>query len=134
MAGREDPVELCISQTFRRSPRGGGSGHSFSIYYIQKEASERPTRGGRPRLPRASLFAGAGQLLVRCLAGAARLRDYSVGAQRSAQLGQKPGVERKGKSRLEPGAEQASGARKRGLTILAWRQAAGEVSEKLPRG
>lgn len=54
---------------------------------------------------------------MRGLAGAARLRDFSVGAQRSAQRGWKPRVERKGKSRLEPGAKHASGARKRGLAI-----------------
>ena len=69
-------------------------------------AGERPTREGRPRSPRAPHrggVAGRGQRLVRCLAGAARLRECSVGAQRSAQRGRKPGVERKGKSRLEAG-------------------------------
>ena len=57
---------------------------------------------GGPGYPGRDVIQEEGQLLVRCLAGAARLRDYSVGAQRSAQRGWKPRVERKGKSRLEP--------------------------------
>jgi len=59
-----------------------------------------------------------GQPQVRGSAGAARLREHSVGAQRSAQRGGKPRVECKGKSRSESGAQRAPGARKRGLAIL----------------
>lgn len=55
---------------------------------------------------------------MRCLAGAARPGDSSLGAQSSAQRGGKPRVERKGKSRSEPGPKRGAGARKRGLTIL----------------
>jgi len=111
MAGREDPVELCISQTFRRRRRGGGSGERASA-----EVRDPHAKGGPGHPGAVALFWG--QRLVRCLAGAARLRDWSVGAQRSAQRGRKPGVERKGKSRLERGTKRVSGARKRGLAIL----------------
>jgi len=74
------------------------------------------------------------QRLVRCLAGAARLRDFSVGAQRSAQRGWKPRVERKGKSRLEPGTERVPGARKRGLTILGRPENSGRGVGKVTAG
>jgi len=88
---------------------------------------------GGPGYPEASrLFWG--QRLVRCLAGAARLRDYSVGAQRSAQRGWKPGVERKGKSRLEPRTQQVFGARKRGLAILGRLESGGRGVGKVTAG
>jgi len=119
MAGREDPVELCISQAFWRRLRGGGSGEPYG-------ASERPTRGGRPQSPKGVLSLSRGARLVRCLAGAARLRDYSEGAQWSAQRGGKPRVERKGKCRLECVPKHGTHARKRGLAILG-------RSERRPR-
>ena len=71
---------------------------------------------------------------MRCLAGAARLRENSVGAQRSAQRGRKSRVERKGKSRLEPGAKRVPGARKRGLAILGRLESGGRGVGKVTAG
>jgi len=113
MAGREDPVELCISQTFRRRRRSGVRVGSAGD---RAQVRDPHAKGGPGHWGAVALLRR--QRLVRCLAGAARLRDYSVGAQRSAQRGRKPGVERKGKSRLERGTKRVSGARKRGLAIL----------------
>lgn len=128
MAGREDPVELCISQMFRRSPCGGGSGE-LAIAPVRDPHAE-----GGPGYPAPSQLGNGGQLLVRCLAGAARLRDYSVGAQRSAQRGWKSRVERKGKSRLEPDSQHESGARKRGLAILGRLENGGRGVGKVTAG
>lgn len=93
-----------------------------------------PHAEGGPGYPIHRQRWGGGQLLVRCLAGAARLRDYSVGAQRSAQRGWKSRVERKGKSRLEPGAQHAPGARKRGLAILGRLESGGRGVGKVTAG
>lgn len=57
-------------------------------------------------------------MLVRGLAGAARLRESSEGAQRFTPRGWKPRLERKGKSEPECGTKQVPDARKCGLTIL----------------
>lgn len=76
-----------------------------------------PHAEGGPGYPSRSAC-GRGPRLVRCLAGAARLREHSVGAQWPAQRGGKPRVERKGKSRLERLPQRGRRARKRGLAIL----------------
>ena len=93
-----------------------------------------PHAEGGPGYPVRRESREGGQLLVRCLAGAARLRDYSVGAQRSAQRGWKSRVERKGKSRLESGAKHAPGARKRGLAILGRLESGGRGVGKVTAG
>jgi hypothetical protein len=52
-----------------------------------------------------------------------------------AQRGQKPRVEQKGKSHLDPDFQYEYGPRKRGLSILfVLRSLKQEVSEKLPQG
>ena len=52
-----------------------------------------------------------------------------------AQRGQKPRVEQKGKSHLDPDFQYEYGPRKRGLSILFdLRSLKQEVSEKLPQG
>jgi len=74
--------------------------------------TEKPTRVQESRLP----LGGHG--LVRSLAGAARLRHYSEGAQRFAPRGQKPRLECKGKSKPQYATQHVAYARKCGLTIL----------------
>lgn len=75
-----------------------------------------------------------GQVQVRCLAGAARLRDSSVSAQRLTQRGGKPRVERKGKSQLQFAAKRAAYARKRGLAILDMLESGGRGVGKVTAG
>ena len=52
------------------------------------------------------------------LTGAVHLSKNNAGVLRPAQRGQKPRVEQKGKSWLDPGVQYAQGLRKHGLSIL----------------
>jgi hypothetical protein len=69
------------------------------------------------------------------LTGAVHLSKGNAGVLRPAQRGQKPRVEQKGKSWLDPDFQYEYGRRKPGLSILlsikSFKQ---EVSEKLPQG
>ena len=69
------------------------------------------------------------------LTGAVHLSNDNAGVPRSAQRGQKPRVEPKGKCWLDPDFQYEYGLRKQGPTILltftSFKQ---EVSEKLPQG
>ena len=69
------------------------------------------------------------------LTGAVHLPNDNAGVPRSAQRGQKPRVEPKGKCWLDPDFQYEYGLRKQGPTILltftSFKQ---EVSEKLPQG
>lgn len=69
------------------------------------------------------------------LTGAVHLSNDNAGVLRPAQRGQKPRVEQKGKSWLDPDFQYEYGLRKHGLSILltfmSFKQ---EVSEKLPQG
>ena len=69
------------------------------------------------------------------LTGAVHLPNHNADVPRSAQRGQKPRVEPKGKCWLDPDFQYEYGRRKPGLTILltftSFKQ---EVSEKLPQG
>ena len=55
---------------------------------------------------------------VGSLTGAVHLSKNNAGVLRPAQRGQKPRVEQKGKSWLDPGVQYAQGLRKHGLSIL----------------
>ena len=69
------------------------------------------------------------------LTGAVHLSNDNADVPRSAQRGQKPRVEPKGKCWLDPDFQYEYGPRKRGpailLTFTSFKQ---EVSEKLPQG
>ena len=76
-----------------------------------------------------------GHSQVGCLTGAVHLSKGNAGVPRMAQRGQKPRVEQKGKSHLDPDFQYEYGPRKRGLSILFdLRSLKQEVSEKLPQG
>lgn len=76
-----------------------------------------------------------GQCQAGSLTGAVHLSKGNAGVLRTAQRGQKPRVEQKGKCCLDPDFQYEYGPRKRGLSILlsveSFKQ---EVSEKLPQG
>jgi hypothetical protein len=76
-----------------------------------------------------------GQCQVGSLTGAVHLSKGNAGVLRLAQRGQKPRVEQKGKSWLDPDFQYEYGPGNRGLSILlsikSFKQ---EVSEKLPQG
>lgn len=59
-----------------------------------------------------------GHCQVGSLTGAVHLSKNNAGVLRPAQRGQKPRVEQKGKSWLDPGVQYAQGLRKHGLSIL----------------
>jgi hypothetical protein len=69
------------------------------------------------------------------LTGAVHLSNDDTGVLRLAQRGQKPRVEQKGKSCVDPDSQYEYGRRKPGLSILlSVRSFKQEVSEKLPQG
>ena len=69
------------------------------------------------------------------LTGAVHLSKGNAGVQSAAQRGQKPRVEQKGKSCVDPDSQYEYGRRKPGLSILlSVRSFKQEVSEKLPQG
>jgi hypothetical protein len=59
-----------------------------------------------------------GQLQAGSLTGAVHLSKGNAGVLRTAQRGQKPRVEQKGKCCLDPDFQYEYGPRKRGLSIL----------------
>ena len=59
-----------------------------------------------------------GQYQAGSLTGAVHLSKNNAGVLRPAQRGQKPRVEQKGKSWLDPGVQYVQGLRKHGLSIL----------------
>ena len=59
-----------------------------------------------------------GQYQAGSLTGAVHLSNDNAGVLRPAQRGQKPRVEQKGKSWLDPDFQYEYGPRKRGLSIL----------------
>ena len=76
-----------------------------------------------------------GHYQVGSLTGAVHLSNDNAGVLRPAQRGQKPRVEQKGKSWLDPDFQYEYGLRKHGLSILlTFKSFKQEVSEKLPQG
>ncbi len=76
-----------------------------------------------------------GQCQAGSLTGAVHLSKGNAGVQSAAQRGQKPRVEQKGKSCVDPDSQYEYGRRKPGLSILlSVRSFKQEVSEKLPQG
>ncbi|PYZ99264.1 hypothetical protein A6K26_010165 [Gammaproteobacteria bacterium 2W06] len=101
--------------------------------------------GGRKGLLRAGAVVAAargarrdpfrGQSQMGSLTGAVHLSNDNADVPRSAQRGQKPRVEPKGKCWLDPDSQYEHGLRKHGLAILlTFTSFKREVSEKLPQG
>lgn len=97
-----------------------------------RQARSRGKRRGASRgvvLVRVAIFHTSSGVGLRCdpiqrhcqagsLTGAVHLSKNNAGVLRPAQRGQKPRVEQKGKSWLDPGVQYAQGLRKHGLSIL----------------
>lgn len=92
---------------------GRGVHHCHVLAYVCVVLSGVTDR--RYMLPRDPI---RGHCQAGSLTGAVHLSKNNAGVLRPAQRGQKPRVEQKGKSWLDPGVQYAQGLRKHGLSIL----------------